>query len=311
MDVVMLINLTTSLIAAMLRMGTPIALASIGEVCSERVGIINLGMEGQMSIGAFIAVAATYYSGSPTVGVISATLAGLMLGLLYALFVVRFRANQIVMGVGMNIFALSITAVGLQGIWGNRGQSPSVNSFIKYDLGIIDNIPIIGPSLNHHTILVYLLPFIAIISWFVLFRTKIGLRMRAIGENPIVADTVGIKPEPIQFWVVTVAGGLSGLSGSYLSLSDLSLFRYGMVSGRGFIALSATIVGNWNPIMAALASLVFGLLGAMQIRLQTLTSIPPQFIQMLPYILVILLVSGFVKRVRPPGKVGQIFERGG
>ncbi|MCU0521901.1 MAG: ABC transporter permease [Anaerolineae bacterium] len=298
-----------SLLASTLRISTPLALASMGEVFSERAGIVNLGLEGQILTGAFAAVLASYYTGNPYLGILAGMSAGMLLGLLHALFVVKFRANQIVIGVGMNIFALGLTTIGMQTIWGNRGKSDAVTGLPPIDLGILSKIPLIGPILNQHTIIVYVTLAIALLSWFVLFRTTLGLRLRVVGENPLAADTVGIKINPLKYGAVAIGGALSGLAGSYISLSDLSLFSRGMSAGRGFIALAATILGNWNPLGALGGSMIFGFLGALQIRLQA-TSFPTQFIQMIPYALVILIVAGFVRRVRAPGAVGEIYERG-
>lgn len=301
--------LITSLLASTLRITTPIALASIGEVYSERAGIVNLGLEGQILAGAFAAVVGAYYTGSPLVGLFAGVGAGMLLGLLHALFVIRFRANQIVIGVGMNIFTLGLTTIGLQTLWGNRGKSESVEGLSRIDLGPLAEIPLLGPIFSGHTITVYLMLIIAVLSWFVIFRTTIGLRLRVVGENPQAADSVGIRIDRIKYAAVIVGGALSGLGGAHLSLSDLSLFSRGMSAGRGFIALAATILGNWNPLGALGGSTLFGFLGALQIRLQA-TDFPTQFIQMIPYVLVIVIVAGLVRRVRAPGAVGEIYERG-
>jgi simple sugar transport system permease protein len=303
------IGFVTSLLASALRISTPLALSSIGEVYSERAGIVNLGLEGQILTGAFVGVLGSYLTGNPYVGVVAAMGAGMLLGLLHALFIVKFRANQIVIGVGMNIFALGLTTIGLQTIWGNRGKSDSVTGLPPIDVGMLGRIPVLGPILNRHTILVYLMLLIAVVSWYILFKTTIGLRLRVVGENPMAADSVGIKINPIKVWAVAVGGALSGLGGAYISLSDLSLFSRGMSAGRGYIALAATILGNWNPLGALGSSMIFGFLGALQIRLQA-TDFPTQFIQMIPYVLVILIVAGVVRRVRSPGAVGEIYERG-
>ena len=303
------INAVISLLASTLRISTPLALSSIGEVFSERAGIVNLGLEGQILTGAFAAVLGSYLTGSPYVGMVAGVGAGALLGLLHALFVVKFRANQIVIGVGMNIFALGLTTIGLQTIWGNRGKSDAVTGLPQISMGFLDSIPVIGPVLNHHTIIVYLMLAIAALSWFAIFRTTLGLRLRVVGENPKAADSVGIKITPIKYWAVAIGGAMSGLAGAYISLSDLSLFSRNMSAGRGFIALAATILGNWNPLGALGGSMIFGFLGALQIRLQA-TDFPTQFIQMIPYVLVILIVAGFVQRVRAPGAVGEIYERG-
>jgi general nucleoside transport system permease protein len=304
-----LINLLISLLASTLRISTPLALSSIGEVISERSGVVNLGIEGQILAGAFASVVGSYYTGSPYFGVLCAVIIGFILGFLHALLVVRFRANQIVIGVGMNIFSLGLTTIGMVTIWGNRGKSDSVAGLSRIDLGILGKIPFVGPIINNHSIIVYMMLIIAVVAWFVLFKTTIGLRLRVVGENPKAADSVGIKIAPIQYWAVSIGGALSGLAGAYLSLGELSLFGRNMSAGRGFIALAATILGNWNPLGALGGSLVFGFLGALQIRLQAI-DFPTQFIQMVPYVLVILLVGGLVRRVRPPAAVGQIYERG-
>lgn len=303
------VGVVTSLLASTLRISTPLALSSIGEVYSERAGVVNLGLEGQILTGAFAAVLGSYLTGNPYIGVLTGMGAGVLLGLLHALFVVKFRANQVVVGVGMNIFALGLTTIGLQTIWGNRGKSDSVTGLPPIDFGVLGKIPLIGPILNHHTIIVYLMLLIAVVSWFIIFKTTIGLRLRVVGENPKAADSVGIKINPIKYWAVAVGGALSGLAGAYISLSDLSLFSRNMSAGRGFIALAATILGNWNPLGALGGSMIFGFLGALQIRLQA-TGFPTQFIQMIPYVLVIIIVAGFVQRVRSPGAVGEIYERG-
>lgn len=298
-----------SILASTLRITTPIALASIGEVYSERSGIVNLGLEGQMLTGAFAAVVGSYYTNSPVVGVLAGIGAGILLGWLHALFVIQFRANQIVIGVGMNIFALGLTTIGLQTIWGNRGKSAAVNGLPPIKLGPLADLPFLGPVFDGQTILVYIMLLVALISWYVIFRTTFGLRLRVVGENPQAADSVGININRIKYLAVMLGGALSGLGGTYLSLSDLSLFSRNMSTGRGFIALAATILGNWNPLGALGGSAIFGFLGALQIRLQA-TGFPTQFIQMIPYVLVIIIVAGFVQRVRAPGAVGEIYERG-
>jgi ABC-type uncharacterized transport system permease subunit len=298
-----------SILASTIRIGTPYALSSIGEVLSERVGIVNLGLEGQILTGAFMAAVGSYYTGNTYVGMLCGTIGGFLLGLLHVVFVVRFHANQIVVGVATNIFALGFTTIGLVSIWGNRGKSDSVAGLPAIDLGPLAKIPVLGGILNNHTIIVYIMLIITMVSWYLLFRTNIGLRIRAIGENPKAAVTVGIPIERIQFWVVSIGGALSGLAGAYLSLSDMNLFGRNMSAGRGFIALAATILGNWNPLGAFGSSMIFGFLDAVQIRLQA-TGFPIQFIQMIPYVMVIFLLAGIFRRIRAPAAVGKIYEQG-
>jgi simple sugar transport system permease protein len=300
--------LIISILSSTVRISTPLALSSVGEVLSERAGIVNLGLEGQILMGAFAAAAASYFSGSAYVGVLAGMLAGALLGLIHVLFSLKFHASQIVLGVANNIFALGFTTVGLVAIWSNRGKSDAVPGLPNIHIPFLNSIPIIGPILNNHTLIVYLMLAFTVLSWLVLFRTNIGLRLRSIGENPKAAATVGINIERLQIWAVTIGGAMSGMAGSYLSLSDLNLFSRNMSAGRGFIAMAATILGNWNPFGALGASLIFGFLDAMQIRLQA-TGFPTQFIQMIPYVLVIILLAGVVRKVHAPAAAGKVYER--
>lgn len=300
--------LIISVLSSTVRISTPLALSSVGEVLSERAGIVNLGLEGQILMGAFAAAVASYFSGSAYVGVLAGMLAGALLGLIHVLFSLKFHASQIVLGVANNIFALGFTTVGLVAIWSNRGKSDAVPGLPNINIPFLSSIPIIGPILNNHTLIVYLMLAFTVLSWLVLFRTNIGLRLRSIGENPKAAATVGINIEKLQIWAVTIGGAMSGMAGSYLSLSDLNLFSRNMSAGRGFIAMAATILGNWNPFGALGASLIFGFLDAMQIRLQA-TGFPTQFIQMIPYVLVIILLAGVVRKVHAPAAAGKVYER--
>jgi general nucleoside transport system permease protein len=301
--------LIVSILSSTVRIGTPIALSSIGEVLSERAGIVNLGLEGQILMGAFIATVVSHFTGNPYLGVLGALLTGAVMGLIHVVFSLKFHASQIVIGVANNIFALGFTTVGLVAIWNNRGKSDAVTGLPIIRIPFLDSIPILGPILNNHTLIVYLMIAITILTWLVLFRTNAGLRLRSIGENPKAAETVGINIVRIQILAVSIGGALSGLAGSYLSLSDLNLFSRNMSAGRGFIALAATILGNWNPFGALGASMIFGFLDAMQIRLQG-TGFPTQFIQMIPYVLVIILLAGVVRKVRAPSAAGKVYEKG-
>jgi len=298
-----------SLLAATLRISPPIALASIGGAYSERSGIINIGLEGMILIGAFIGVVATHYVGNPWIGVLAAITAGGVFGLLHAVLCIRFKANQVVSGVGVNILALGLSTLLLQVIWGNRGASDSVPGIPPITLPLISDIPVIGDIVGRQNPLVYIMLVLVAISWIVMFKTPFGLRVRAVGENPEAADTVGIHVHKIQYICVTLSGMLSGLGGAYLSLGWLNLFSQNMSAGRGFMALAANIFGKWNPAGAFGASLLFSFTDALQIKLQGV-GIPIQFIQMIPYILTILVLAGAVKRAVPPAAIGKHYEKG-
>jgi ABC-type uncharacterized transport system permease subunit len=292
--------ITVGLFAAALRMATPIAFASLGGIFSERVGVINIGLEGMMLTGAFAGVAASYFSGNPWIGVLAAVLIGGLLGLLHALISVKFAGDQIVSGTGINIFALGFTAYMSQVIWGSRGASESVQGLPVVQIPLLKDIPIIGDIIGVHTPLVYLMMIITVLSYIVLFKTPIGLRLRAVGEHPAAADTAGINVFKTKYLWVIVSGMLAGLGGAFLSLGHLSLFVWGMTGGRGFIALAAMILGRWKPFGAFGASVLFGLADAFQMRLQALGLLPSQIILTIPYVLTVAVLAGVVRKAIPP-----------
>ena len=298
-----------TLLTATLRISPPIVLASIGGAYSERSGIINIGLEGMILMGAFAGVVTTHYVGNPWVGVLAAVVAGGALGLLHAVLCIQFKANQVVSGVGVNILSLGLTTLLLQVIWGNRGASDSVTGLKPLHLPVIGDIPVVGDIIGNQNPLVYIMLVIVVVAWLVMFRTPLGLRIRAVGEHPEAADTVGIHVHKIQYMCVTVSGMLSGLGGAYLSLGWLNLFSQNMSAGRGFIALAANIFGKWNPAGTFGASLLFSFTDALQMKLQGV-GIPIQFIQMIPYILTILVLASAVKRSVAPAAIGKHYEKG-
>ena len=298
-----------TLLTATLRISPPIVLASIGGAYSERSGIINIGLEGMILMGAFAGVVTTHYVGNPWVGVLAAVIAGGALGLLHAVLCIQFKANQVVSGVGVNILSLGLTTLLLQVIWGNRGASDSVTGLKPLHLPVIGDIPVVGDIIGNQNPLVYIMLVIVVVAWLVMFRTPLGLRIRAVGEHPEAADTVGIHVHKIQYMCVTVSGMLSGLGGAYLSLGWLNLFSQNMSAGRGFIALAANIFGKWNPAGTFGASLLFSFTDALQMKLQGV-GIPIQFIQMIPYILTILVLASAVKRSVAPAAIGKHYEKG-
>ena len=292
--------ITVGLFAAALRMATPIAFASLGGIFSERVGIINIGLEGMMLTSAFTGVATSYFSGNPWLGVLAAVLVGGLLGLFHALLTVKFVGDQIVSGTGINIFALGFTAYMSQVLWGSRGASESVQGLRVVSIPLLKDIPIIGDIIGTHTPLVYLMLIITVLSYVVLFKTPIGLRIRAVGEHPAAADTAGIDVFKTKYLCVMVSGMLAGLGGAFLSLGHLNLFAWGMTGGRGFIAMAAMIFGKWTPFGAFGASFLFGFAYALQMRLQTLELLPPQIILAIPYILTVAVLAGVVRKAIPP-----------
>lgn len=299
MELIDLINV--GLFAATLRMATPIAYGALGGIFSERAGIINIGLEGMMLAGAFTGVAVSQFSGSAWLGVFAAIVVGGLLGLLHGVITVRFAGNQIVSGTGINIFALGFTAYMSQTLWGSRGGSMGdVPGLPTMSIPLLKDIPYVGEIIGTHTPLVYLMITITVVSYIVLFKTPLGLRIRAVGERPEAADTAGINVYKTKYLCVIISGMLAGLGGAFLSLGHLSLFAWGMTGGRGFIALAALIFGKWMPFGAFGASIMFGFADALQMRLQALGLLPPQIILAIPYILTVAVLAGVVGRATPP-----------
>jgi simple sugar transport system permease protein len=292
--------INVGLFAAALRMATPIAFASLGGIFSERAGIVNIGLEGMMLTAAFSGVFITFFSGNAWLGVLGSVLTGALLGLLHALITVKFVGNHIVSGVGINIFAVGFTAYMCQILWGSRGASESVEGLKTVSIPLIKDVPILGEIIGSHTPLVYIMLIAVVLSHILFFRTSIGLRIRAVGENPASADTAGIDVYKVKYLCVVVSGVMAGLGGAFLSLGHLNLFAWGMTGGRGFIALAAMIFGKWLPFGAFGASVLFGLADALQMRLQALGLLPPQIILTIPYILTVAVLAGVVGRAIPP-----------
>ena len=288
------------LFAAALRMATPIAFASLGGIFSERVGIINIGLEGIMLTSAFSGVAVSYFTSNPWLGVLAAVLVGGLLGLFHAVLTVKFVGNHIVSGTGINIFAMGFTAYMSQILWGSRGASESVRGLKAVSIPLVKDIPVVGGVIGSHTPLVYLLLVLTLVSHVVLFKTPFGLRIRAVGEHPAAADTAGVDVFRIKYLCVMVSGMLAGLGGAFLSLGHLNLFAWGMTGGRGFIAMAAMIFGKWMPFGAFGASVLFGFADALQMRLQALGLLPPQIILTIPYVLTVAVLAGGVGKAVAP-----------
>ena len=300
--------LTVALLASTLRMATPLGLAALGAVYSERAGVINLGLEGLMLGGAFFGVLGSYLTGNAWLGVLLAALAGGIMALLFALVTLRYKANHVVAGVALNLLGLGFTTVLLVAVWGNRGKSPDVAGIYPIYIPYLSDLPIVGELIFRQSPFFYLLIILMILSWFFFYRTKWGLRLRAIGENPAAVDSLGIPVFTYKYLAVIAGGMLAALGGAYLSLGELSMFARNMVSGRGYIALAANILGNWNPIGVVLASFLFGLANAIEMNLQ-LYGWPTQFVQMIPYVVTMFVLGGFVRKVQAPKALGQHFDR--
>jgi len=283
-----------SFLTQMIRIAIPYLFAASGGVVAERAGIVSLTLEGFMLGGAFAAVVGTYYSGSPWIGVLSGMLGGLFFAAIHAITTIRYRADQVVVGVAINLLAIGVTRFFLKLFFASSSNSPRVQGFggnIK--AGGFDN-PLLWLGL-------LVAPAVA----FVIYRTPFGLRVRAAGEHPQAAESVGVSVKRVRYLAVAISGILAGLGGVYLAL-DQHQFTDQMTAGRGFIAISAVIFGRWNPIRAALACLLFAAAETLQIQLQGSHAIPSQFIEMIPYILVIIALAGVVGKAVPPAALGKV-----
>ncbi len=294
---------------AALRMSIPLALGAMGGAFSERSGIINIGLEGMLLVGAFAGVLGSYVTGSPYLGVANAVLGGILTSLIFAVFIIEFKANHVVAGVGLNILALGFTTWMMQMIWQTRGASPTVESIPVLRINILARIPVVGRVLGVQSPFVYLTIILIALGWFLMFKTSLGLRIRFTGEHPEAADTLGIGVRKVKYMSVLLSGALCGLGGAYLSLGHLSQFSRDMTAGRGYMALAANIFGQWNPVGGFGASLLFGYTDALQMRLQGLDlPIGHDLIQMLPYILTIAVLAGAVIKSRPPEALGNHYD---
>lgn len=289
--------------AATLAMATPIALPALGGTFSERSGVVNIAMEGIMLIGAFFAVFFSYLTHNPWLGLIGAMIMGAIISLLFAWFTIHIGADQIIVGMGINIFAAGLTAFMLNSIFGYEGTPRETPALPDIALPFLKDIPFIGPIFGQQNSTVYIMLILVVISHYFLFHTNLGLRIRAVGENPQAADTAGINVWRIRYLGVILGGMLSSLGGVYLSLGLLNSFEVNMSSGRGYIALAAMIFGKWTPIGSLGASLLFGFAMALSMVLQG-TGISANLIQMLPYGLTILALAGLVGRSTAPAADG-------
>jgi simple sugar transport system permease protein len=296
-------------------MAAPLVITALGGMFSERSGVVNIGLEGMMLVGAFTAVAGTYYTDNPWIGLFLAIVAGAAMGLLHAIICVRFKGNQIVSGTGIILIGLGITTVGLEVVWGLRGLSEQVQQLPNVVIPGLGSIPVIGQVLQAIfgalSPIIYAMFLLVVVCYYVLYKTSIGLRIRAAGEDPSTLDTAGVNVEFTRIIAVIVSGALAGMGGAYLSIGFENAFGKGMTGGKGFIALAALIFGNWTPVGCFLAGLFFGFLNGLQyaiaIQVPQLLGVS-NFFKMIPYILVIVALAG-IRRSIPPKSIGVAYEK--
>jgi simple sugar transport system permease protein len=298
--------ITTGLVASTLRFATPLAYAAMGGIFSERSGVVNIGLEGMMLMGAFFAVWGSIWSGSWVVGVLTAMISGGLLAFIHAVFSIHLRADQIVSGFAVNLLALGLTGYLYSSIYPDGTPTERVDRVpsLEEAFSFLSWVP--GADLS---LLVWGMFLVVILSFVVLFKTPIGLRIRSVGEHPRAADTVGISVYGVRYAAVVTSGVLAALGGAFLSIGFTGRFAENMTSGRGYIALAAVIFGKWRPGWAFVATLLFGFGFALAIPLQREADISSNLISTLPYVLTLIAVAGVIGRSIPPAAVGRPYVK--
>jgi general nucleoside transport system permease protein len=280
-------------LAAGLRLSGPVLLAALGETFAERSGVLNVGIEGTILLGALASFLTVYVTGMVWFGLLAAMLTGIVFNLFLAWMYVTVRASQVVVGLVFNVLALGIATTVYRRTLGESSGPQNVAMFAPLHVPWLSDLPLLGPVLSGQTSLLYLTLLLVGLAQFVLFHTSFGLALRAAGENPSAADAAGISVPRMRYIGVLIGGATAGMAGAYLVLAQIGLFRESIVSGQGFIALGIVIFGRWNPWKAALAALVFGACDALQLSLQLGGgNVPPQLLASLPYVVTILAISG-------------------
>ena len=295
-----------SLLTGAIHSGTPLLYATLGEVVEERAGIINLGLEGVMLMGAVVGFNVTVGTGNAGLGILAAALAGGLFNMVFAYLVISRRANQLASGL-----ALMFCGVGLSALLGAPYIGSRIQGLNEVHIPVLSDLPIVGPTFFHYDILVYLVVPIAILVWWVLFSTRWGLSLRAVGENPTAAFAAGKNPLRLQYQALFIAGVLGGIAGAHLSLALAKTWAEWMTAGRGFIAVALVIFSKWHPLRAIVGALLFGGAIAFQLQLQARgVPVSPFLLDMLPYLLSlgVLAIWGGARRHAAPGSLGRVFQ---
>ena len=288
-----------------LRTATPIILAGLGCLFTDQVGMMNIGLDGMMVMGAFVAVAVSYFAGSWAAGLFAAILVGLLAGLLFGMFVVKFKSDEFIIGVALNLFAGALTVFLLRTIFGVKGafSNAGIVPLPKLNWPVLESIPVLGPLLNQNSLLVYISWLLVFLCWVFLYKTPFGFWMRAAGQHPESLRSAGIAPERMKYAASIVCGVFCGIAGAHLSLGYLTMFTENMSASRGFIAVACVIFGAANPPRVFLAALLFGFIDALGLRLQSV-GVPASLTAMSPYlatVLMLILLSFKRQRALPSG----------
>lgn len=300
------------LLAGALTLAVPLIYGALAGVIGERAGVVNIAIEGQLLAGAFTAAVIGSITGQPLLGMAGAMFAGALVAFVLAAFAIKYIVDQVIVGVVLNVLVTGLTSFFYSQVL--QPNAATLNTPPRLDrlpIPLLSEIPVIGPVLFRQTILVYIMYVIVFAVWFAMFRTRWGLRLRAVGEHPQAADTVGIRVNPTRFWNVLLAGAIAGLGGTVYTIGNGIAFNKEMTAGAGFIALAAVIFGQWDPIKATLAALLFGFASSLQNSLSVIGSpVPSEFMLMLPYVVTIFVVAGVVGKSRAPAADGVAYVKG-
>lgn len=305
------ISLIIGWLAAAMRLAVPIMFAALGELFTERAGVLNLGLEGIMLVGALTGFVAAFNSGSLWLGVLVAALSGMLMALLMGFMSITAKVNQVVAGLGITILGGGLSTLLFRLFFGLRSTPPKVTTFPRYPIPVLSKIPGLGRILFNHNVLVYLALVLVPVAWVVLYRTDFGLSIRAVGENPDAVDTRGLSVSKLRYIGLLIGGALAGIGGAYLPLANLGLFWSDMTAGRGFIAIAVVVFARWDPLGVLLGSLVFGGAHALQLTMQTLkVPIRSELLLMMPYVITILVLISVSRRAEFPGAFATPYTRG-
>ena len=300
----------SGLLGAMMRMATPIIFATLGEIIAERAGVLNLGIEGIMLMGAMTGFLVTLLSGSLWIGVLAAALVGMALALLMAFLAVYLGLSQHVSGLGITIFSTGLAMFVYRLHFGSPTVPPTVEPFKQLAVPVLSSIPVIGPGLFHQYSLTYIAWLLVLAISIILYKTNIGLKIRTVGENPVVADTVGVNVNLTRTLCLVAGGALMGVGGSFLTLAHQNMFLMDVIGGRGWVAIAMVIFGNWDPFKGTLGALIFGFLDGLQLRLQGLGfHIPFHIFLMIPYLLTIVALIGVSRKASVPAGLLKPYRR--
>jgi simple sugar transport system permease protein len=302
------LNVLVGILASGIRLATPYLYATIGEAFGQRSGVLNLGLDGQMLLGAFAAFYVAFTTGNLWLGLLAALIVGALMGLAMAFVSITLQAEQGISGIGFYLFGLGMSDLLFQQM---LGSVETVSGFPPLNFPFLSDIPILGRVFFSHNLMVYMAYLLVPVAWFILNKTTFGLKVRAVGENPGAADSLGVSVSRVRYVTVTLGGALSGIAGASLSIALLNVFQQNLTNGLGFIAVALVYFGGWRPAGVLIGSLLFSLVNALQLWVQVLRiPIPSEYAVMMPYVLTILVLVVAGQRVRPPAALTKPFERG-